>query len=220
MPTEIPIYEALFSQSFLEYAFLRWVLAPATKFEILKSVEPQQEIPSASHRYKVDYAIKGEQNLIAIELDGFEFHGSRAAFSYDRLRQNDLHAAGWIVIRFSYDSIRLDTERCVLQLQAVMALDPLLSTLLIESPVVERPDMSPDPLYGFTLPPGGASQVTDSYFELIRGKINLKTLRVCQNQAFGALGTDFRSGGTNASFGMTVGAGKTALGGASWLAYT
>jgi superfamily II DNA or RNA helicase/very-short-patch-repair endonuclease len=220
MPTEIPIYEALFSQSFLEYAFLRWVLAPATKFEILKSVEPQQEIPSASHRYKVDYAIKGEQNLIAIELDGFEFHGSRAAFSYDRLRQNDLHAAGWIVIRFSYDSIRLDTERCVLQLQAVMALDPLLSTLLIESPVVERPDMSPDPLYGFTLPPGGASQVTDSYFELIRGKINLKTLRECQNQAFGALGNYFRSGGTNAAFVMSVGAGKTALGVASCLAYT
>jgi superfamily II DNA or RNA helicase/very-short-patch-repair endonuclease len=220
MPTEIPIYEALFSQSFLEYAFLRWVLAPATKFNILNRVEPQKEIASASHRYRVDYAIKGQQSRIAIELDGFEFHGTRTAFSYDRLRQNDLLAAGWIVIRFSYDSIRLDTERCVFQLQAVMALDPLLSTLLVESPVVEKPDMKPDPLYGFALPPGGESQMTDSYFDQIRGKINLKTLRECQSQAFGALGNYFRSGGTNAAFVMSVGAGKTALGVASCLAFT
>lgn len=118
MQSEIPVYEALSSDSFLEYAFLRWVLTPATTLGIVERVVPQQQITSASHTYRVDYAIKGGQRLIAVELDGFEFHGNRTAFSYDRLRQNDLHAAGCVVIRFSYDSIRLDTERCVFQLQA------------------------------------------------------------------------------------------------------
>src|SRR5438270_119705 len=167
MPPETPIYEALSSESFLEYAFLRWVLTPAAKSEIVKRLEPQKQIESAGHRYKVDYAIEGEQNRIAVELDGFEFHGSRDAFSYDRLRQNDLQAAGWVVVRFSYDSIRLETARCVFQLQALMALDPLLSTLLVERPVVEKPEMSPDPLYGLTPTPRSANRMTDSYFDQI-----------------------------------------------------
>jgi superfamily II DNA or RNA helicase len=220
MPTEIPIYETLSSESFLEYAFLRWVLAPAAKSEIVEMVVPQKEIECSGHKYKIDYAIKGQQNLIAVELDGFEFHGRRGAFSYDRLRQNDLHAAGWIIVRFSYDSIRLETMRCVLQLQAVMALDPLLSTMLIENPVVEKPEMSPDPLYSFTISPGGTSQMTDSYFEQIRSRINLKTLRECQSQAFAALSNYFGAGGTNAACVMSVGAGKTALGVASCLVFT
>ena len=60
-----------------------------------------------------------------IELDGFAYHGSRQAFTYDRLRQNDLIATGRSIVRFSYDSIRTDTARCVDQLQAVLRLDPL-----------------------------------------------------------------------------------------------
>ena len=220
MPTETPIYEALSSESFLEYAFLRWVLAPAAKSDIVEMIVPQKEIECAGHRYKIDYAIEGQRNLVAVELDGFEFHGRRSAFSYDRLRQNDIHAAGWVVVRFSYDSIRLETARCVFQLQAVLALDPLLSTMLAESPVVERPEMSPDPLYGFTPTPRSASPMSDSYFDQNRNKINLKTLRECQSQAFAALGNYFLAGGTNAACVMSVGAGKTALGVASCLAFT
>lgn len=220
MPTEIPIYEALSSASFLEYAFLRWVLAPSAKSKIVEMVVPQKEIECAGHRYKLDYAIMGQRNLVAVELDGFEFHGRRSAFSYDRLRQNDLHAAGWVVVRFSYDSIRLETARCVSQLQAVLALDPLLSTLMVENPVVEKPEMSPDPLYGFTPTPRSTSPMSDSYFGQNLNKLNLKTLRECQSQAFAALGNYFGAGGTNAACVMSVGAGKTALGVASCLAFS
>src|SRR5918997_1842644 len=120
------LYEVLPSESFLEYAFLRWVLAPAVESEIIDLVTPQQEVMSGGHAYRIDYALRGERLLVAIELDGFEFHGSRHAFTYDRLRQNDLHAAGWTALRFSYDSIRHDVGRCVSQLQALLALDPLL----------------------------------------------------------------------------------------------
>ena len=124
MPYEHVLYEELSSESFLEYAFLRWVLSPAVAPEITGRVIPQKEVLFDRRTYRIDYALMGGQLRIAIELDGFEFHGNRHAFSYDRLRQNDLHAAGWTVLRFSYDSIRLDTGRCVSQLQAVLALDP------------------------------------------------------------------------------------------------
>jgi superfamily II DNA or RNA helicase/very-short-patch-repair endonuclease len=220
MPTEIPIYEALSSRSFLEYAFLRWVLAPATRYEIISRVTPQREVIVAARKYRVDYAVEGERLLIVVELDGFEYHGNRYAFNYDRLRQNDLQAAGWIVVRFSYDSIRLDTERCVRQLQAVLALDPLLKTFLFDSPAIECPQMEPNPLYGLTPTTRKTNGMTTSYFETIHDKLNFKTLRECQNQAFAALSKYFDDGGSNAACIMSVGAGKTALGVAACLAFT
>ncbi|MGC2236549.1 MAG: DUF559 domain-containing protein [Pyrinomonadaceae bacterium] len=105
MPDQ-PIYEVLSSESFLEYAFLRWILASAVHSETVKYLKAQEEVSINDRSYRIDYAIFGEEIKIAVELDGFEFHGSRQAFSYDRLRQNDLQAAGWTILRFSYDSVR------------------------------------------------------------------------------------------------------------------
>src|SRR5205085_6229234 len=136
------------------------------------------------HTYRIDYALRGERLHVAVELDGFEFHGSRHAFTYDRLRQNDLHAAGWTVLRFSYDSIRHDVGRCVSQLQAVLALDPLLAKFILPDPVIERPEMDPNPLCAFSparprfTPMADDSQQT--YFDAVRTRLNLKTLRDCQ----------------------------------------
>lgn len=53
--------------------------------------------------------LAGARLRIAVELDGFAFHGDRAAFIYDRVRQNDLAATGLVVLRFSYDVIGLGT---------------------------------------------------------------------------------------------------------------
>src|SRR5690349_5107904 len=44
---------------------------------------------------------------IAVELDGFAYLSDRDAFTYDRLRQNDLQLLDWRILRFSYDAIRL-----------------------------------------------------------------------------------------------------------------
>lgn len=219
MQSEVPLYQALTSDSFLEYAFLRWVLAPAVKTSIREWVVPQQRVTVADRTYRVDYAIRGHDLNVAIELDGFAFHADRSAFSYDRLRQNDLHAVGWLVIRFSYDSIRLDTARCVAQLQGILSRDPLLATFLIENPVIERPDMEPTPLFSFSPSPTAICKVTDSYFGSVRNKLNLKTLRDCQNQALAALGNYFSTGERRAACVMSVGAGKTALGVATCLAF-
>jgi hypothetical protein len=53
----------------------------------------------------------------------------------------------------------------------------------------------------------------------VRGKLNQKTLRECQTQAFEALSDYYAKGGTRAACVMSVGAGKTALGVAASLAF-
>src|SRR5207248_5815815 len=62
--------------------------------------------------------------------------------------------------------------------------------------------------------------VTDSYFASLRTRLNLKTLRDCQTQALAALTNYYSAGCQNAACVMAVGAGKTALGVVSVLAFT
>ena len=205
------------ASSYLEAAFVRWILSPAVRPEAAARVVAQQRVEAGGREYLIDYEIIGERTRVAVELDGFEFHGTKSAFTYDRLRQNDLAAAGRVVVRFSYDAIRLDTARCVAQLQKVLALDPLLSGLLMADPVVEKPDMNPDPAYA--LQPVFHANRPMNYFDSVRGKINQGTLRACQAEAFAALGNYFVKGGRNAACVMSVGAGKTALGVAAILAF-
>jgi superfamily II DNA or RNA helicase len=218
----IAVHERLSSDSFLEYAFLRWVLRPAARPEISEHIEPQAEVSVDGRNYRIDYEIRGAERTFAVELDGFEFHGHRRAFSYDRLRQNDLHAAERIVVRFSYDAIRLETARCVDQLQAVLRLDSLLGSFLEQSPLIEPPQMDADPLYALRRSPEAKDEqpMTENYFDQAREKINRGTLRGCQEEAFAALANYYLGGATNAATIMSVGAGKTALGVLATLAFT
>jgi len=221
-------HEILSSTTFLEYAFLRWVLSPAVRTEIYRFVTPQREVEVGGRRYLVDYEIAGSEKTFAVELDGYGPHGGRTAFSYDRMRQNDLHATERVVARFSYDSIRTETMRCVHQLQVLLLSDPLLASFVVPSPEVESPQMDPDPVHALDpSPSGGDASMQDgrapagpsSYFDEVRGKLNQKTLRECQTQAFEALSDYYAKGGTRAACVMSVGAGKTALGVAASLAF-
>ena len=130
------------ADSYLEHAFLRWVLGPAASFDLAIHLRPQHPVVVDDHSYRLDYLIEGEQIQVAIELDGYEFHSDRPAFTYDRIRQNDLAAAGYTVLRFSYDAVRCDTLRCVQQLQALLRKDPRLARYIIEDPYVQMPDMA------------------------------------------------------------------------------
>ena len=223
-----PAQKALSSTSFLEYAFLRWVLTPAVRPEMYRLVQPQAEVEISGRKYRVDYEIIGSEKTFAVELDGYEHHGSRGAFSYDRMRQNDLHASGRIVARFSYDSIRRDTERCVRQLQELLMRDPLLGTFVVADPMIETPEMAPDPAHALAPSPiGGNAPMHDvvgenppsTYFDGVRDKLNRRTLRECQTQAYEALSGYFANGGKTAACVMSVGAGKTALGVAATLGF-
>ena len=199
------------SASFLERCFLKWILEPATKPEIAHFLVPQSQVEVGDRNYFIDYEIVGSSLRLAVELDGFAYHSDRQAFTYDRLRQNDLHSAGRTVIRFSYDAIRFDTERCVRQLQALLSEDAELAEVLVAQPVIETPDdMEADPLFATMESP--ASSAAETYFDLHRDRINDSTLRTCQREAFSALANYFGKGGRRAATVMSVGAGKTALG--------
>ena len=54
--------------------------------------------------YWVDVAFP--ELKLAVEVDGWEFHGTRDAFESDRWRQNDLVLAGWVVLRFTARMVR------------------------------------------------------------------------------------------------------------------
>ena len=212
------LHEQLHSTSFLEHAFLRWVLTPACWLGVAAVTTAQREVAIGERSYRVDYAIKGTTIEIAIELDGFAYHSDRNAFTYDRMRQNDLQSAGFKVLRFSYDGVRLHTERCVEQLQVLMRQDALLSTLVRPNPLVVAPDMDPDPLYAATRTPAEAQRHA-TYFDRARQHFVREPLRGCQREAFMALSNYYASGGHKAACVMSVGAGKTALGVAATLAF-
>jgi hypothetical protein len=87
--------------------------------------------------------------------------------------------------------IRLEPARCVAQFQSVLNQDPLLAAFVIPKPLIEQPDMDPDPLFALTPTPWRAREVVFSYFDSVRNKLQLKTLRQCQTEAFAALGITF-----------------------------
>lgn len=60
----------------------------------------------ATGRYVLDVAFPRVK--VAIELDGWEHHGSRQAFESDRRKQSDLAAAGWLVLRFTWAQLTED----------------------------------------------------------------------------------------------------------------
>ena len=50
-------------------------------------------------QYRIDLAYPAA--MVAVEVDGWEWHRTRTAFDGDRARANDLVAAGWTVLRFT-----------------------------------------------------------------------------------------------------------------------
>lgn len=64
----------------------------------------------------IDVAFPGRK--LAIEFDGWEFHGDRASFIRDRRRDNELVLLGWTVLRYASDSLH-EVVRQVERLLAV-----------------------------------------------------------------------------------------------------
>lgn len=63
--------------------------------------------------------------LLAIELDGFEFHGGRAQFEADRTRDVDLALAGWVVYRFSASDVFARPREFIERVSALVELRSL-----------------------------------------------------------------------------------------------
>lgn len=59
----------------------------------------------------IDVAFR--EAMVAIEIDGFAFHSGQRSFVHDRRRQNMLVAAGWTVLRFTWQDL-IDDEAGVI----------------------------------------------------------------------------------------------------------
>jgi very-short-patch-repair endonuclease len=60
-------------------------------------------VAAGARWYEIDIAFPQER--LALEVDGRAFHSDSTAFQRDRRRQNDLVAAGWTVLRFTWSDI-------------------------------------------------------------------------------------------------------------------
>jgi very-short-patch-repair endonuclease len=58
---------------------------------------------------------------VVIEVDGYGSHSSREAFQRDRSRQNDLVAAGYVVLRFTWADIERRPQQVVDRIRAAVA---------------------------------------------------------------------------------------------------
>jgi hypothetical protein len=71
----------------------------------------QHRVRLGGRTFKIDLAYPTLR--LAIELDGWEFHGSRSAFDDDRTRANLLVAAGWTLVRFTSRSTDAEIVACL-----------------------------------------------------------------------------------------------------------
>jgi very-short-patch-repair endonuclease len=59
---------------------------------------------------------------LVVEIDGFRYHSSRAAFERDRSRDQALYVAGYHVIRFTWNQLDQQPDRVLARVSAALAL--------------------------------------------------------------------------------------------------
>jgi very-short-patch-repair endonuclease len=59
---------------------------------------------------------------VVVELDGYEFHSSRASFERDRARDAELQASGFAVLRFTWRQVKHQPELVIARLAWTLAL--------------------------------------------------------------------------------------------------
>jgi very-short-patch-repair endonuclease len=91
------------SGSFLE-SILRGLLIAAG----IDGFEPQVLVTCGAFRARVDLGHRVAR--LAVEAEGYEFHGSPSAFAADCRRYDELVTAGWLVLRFTYQQVMGDPE--------------------------------------------------------------------------------------------------------------
>ncbi|WP_350278917.1 type IV toxin-antitoxin system AbiEi family antitoxin domain-containing protein [Kribbella sp. HUAS MG21] len=91
------------AESFLE-SILRGLLIDAG----VPGFEPQVLVELGSRRIRVDLGHRAAR--IALEAEGYEFHGSPTKFTADCRRYDELVVAGWLVLRFTYQQVIGDPQ--------------------------------------------------------------------------------------------------------------
>jgi very-short-patch-repair endonuclease len=68
--------------------------------------------------YKIDFAYPDV--LLAIEVDGYDPHGTRKAFDTDRARQNRLVLLGWTMLRFTWPQVVREPAKVAAEVRAAL----------------------------------------------------------------------------------------------------
>lgn len=99
-----------FTRSEAEREFLRLIRTAAL---------PSPATNARLHGYEVDFLWR-KQRLV-VEVDGFAFHSSRAAFERDRARDAELAAAGYVVVRITWRRLVDRPEAVVARIAGALA---------------------------------------------------------------------------------------------------
>lgn len=64
--------------------------------------------------------ISFDKGKLVLEIDGFRYHSSHTSFEEDRRRDQDLLAAGWAVMRITWNQLETEPDRVIAQLKAIL----------------------------------------------------------------------------------------------------
>lgn len=83
-------------------------------------------VPAGEKNYRVDFGFKKQR--LAVEFDGFAFHSSPDQFANDRLRYDDLHAAGWSIVHVTWRELHANPHDVVRRIKRALARRPDFGT--------------------------------------------------------------------------------------------
>lgn len=79
---------------------------------------PRPEVNASLEGYPVDFLWRVHR--LVVETDGHAAHGTRAAFERDRVRDADLTAAGWRVLRITHRRLATDRQQVAALLRGLL----------------------------------------------------------------------------------------------------
>src|SRR5690625_7915164 len=93
------------------------VLESLARLELVSEglkVEPQTYVDEVGY---VDLLV---EDVVAVELDGYEYHRDRIQFSRDRFRDRQLRMMGYEVLRYAYDEVINSPELVVTEVRTIL----------------------------------------------------------------------------------------------------
>lgn len=96
--------------AYLEREFIEKIFYPEFGAEGLKFLDYQKKVYDSNHRrnYYIDFVVRDNEKLFAIELDGYNYHGKLSAKEFEKQeeRTNEIIRQGYELIRFSFYKIK------------------------------------------------------------------------------------------------------------------
>jgi hypothetical protein len=89
----------------------------------LPAGEPQMEVCDGGFRARVDLAYP--EARVAVELDGYRWHGDKVAWRADLVRRNRLTRLGWRVLHFTWKDVTTESGRVAEEIRSALHLSSI-----------------------------------------------------------------------------------------------